>query len=363
MGSENYQAVFKEPDNTGRYHLQLELQRQCSLEDISGRAFKLLASEAKQAAPLAGKIGATGEMDDNQFLSLFEHIMTIYKIHFGVRQKCSERSKRDSVSTGKLDCNIDTLVSGVSPFDREQYIIAPGDNHRDSLNRTRVLNIIYASLFRQMSSAIAGSYEAVSRIREKNYDYRKSRVSKKTTKQLTRSVAEIIRQVDEAEELLLRKNEPVEYTNITTVVNDSVKIASTYFKHTKRISEPEIEINVTGLPQRLYVVGDSGDIMHALITLLVDKKHVLKKTENPKVEIMCGSNDGLVFVYLRDNGPKIRFKKESMIFDMAYIESPDERCVDIGAALESMYRSGGSIEVANMPFGSGVEMQLQMIPH
>lgn len=121
----------------------------------------------------------------------------------------------------------------------------------------------------------------------------------------------------------------------------------------KELKNAGIEFTKSIHPEFLEITADAEMIEQVLLNLLLNAKHALKNTPNPKIDLVPYMDErGKVIIKVEDNGPGISEEVQEKIFIPFYTTKKDGSGIGLSLSRQIMRSHGGNIRV-NSIVGKG----------
>lgn len=144
------------------------------------------------------------------------------------------------------------------------------------------------------------------------------------------------------------QEEPLEHFDLVRVVQTATKWVEKSAKE-----EPEI---IFHMPEQLHIDGRKGAVHQIVVNLVQNAVDVTAEQADRKIWVECGTNNGRVFVQVRDNGPGIADEHMHSIFEPFFTTKRIGEGTGLGLYVSYGLAKdqGGSLSAGNGPDGGAV---------
>jgi signal transduction histidine kinase len=162
-----------------------------------------------------------------------------------------------------------------------------------------------------------------------------------------RGLERIQRAVSDVRRLAAAPDTGDEAFSIDSVVRDAVQLA-------QRRADP-LPIEMRLAPELPPLSGSEQLLVQAVLSLLLDARHALAGTPEPRIEVETGSDEDGVFVRVRDNGPGVPEPLRGRTFEGSFAGLPDASRVGLGLSVAAgiAHDHGGSLRTEPAASGGG----------
>jgi hypothetical protein len=350
------------------YNLASAIDKQMTINLLSKKALEVIEKNIEELTVLLSHVrlyeikkhNETEENSNNYLISkgvvkdAFSRAEMLYKIILGLKdlygKPYKDKSKPRCEGSG-LFSPLELLVKIAerpAPYDVGK---AAKDKPRKDFNKLRIENNVYDAVFHKFVSPVSNIYYSAHNMYGSRETDSNLEIDANTFNDFATLVHELEHRVNGSRVLL-----PKEETHrkgiipLTTMILSVARITELHYEHIqlKNFKKPLIQLHVDEIPEDVIIMGNDFEIMQALLTILMDKTHVLSGTPDPKVRIGFSGQKGFVKIDISDNGPSIPYEKEDLIFENAAKEMPTKRKVcDISVARSYIERNRGEIHAKN----------------
>lgn len=349
--------------------IEAEISRQMRITTLSGRAIRKLETLVENLSAITREVNThktvryegvqeLSELPYDIAMDMVEATTLIYNVMYGLRKLHMPGDLPENPSTPITPTNIEELVKDTIGIREDQYALQPEEDARKELNRLRIINAIYDSIFREFANYATTIQMAAGPLRHREPEEKEGKqvvtldpISMNAIMGETHQFVEAVR---EKRQLLIRGEQQEGAVMLYDLVQSVSRIASVYY------AQFGISLQVDEIPRDVKIKGDVYDITQALLNLFMDKSYVLRAVEKPEVNVRCMRLNGKVALYIKDNGPKIPHENPEVIFETAEMQ-PRRTCSDPVVMLQSIEECGGEVHVRNSVPPPGVEMEICLL--